>query len=148
MGVDTGADRMIEVDGVRLHVRVEGAGEPLILLHGFPFDSRIWDGVADLLADEFRVIRIDLRGAGRSDAPRGGYDTARLAADVLGTLDELGVDRCAVVGHDLGGWIGFEVALTAPARVRALITIGAIQPWLDRGTRARSRPVNPPRLRL
>ncbi|MGH6655787.1 MAG: alpha/beta fold hydrolase [Actinocrinis sp.] len=126
---ETGTDRMIEVDGVRLYVRDEGSGAPLVLLHGFPFDSRIWDRVSGLLSDEFRVIRLDLRGFGRSQAPRDGYSTPRLAADVLAALDVLGVRTFTLVGHDWGGWIGYELALTAPERVRALIIVGAVHPW-------------------
>ena len=63
---------------------------------------------------------MDLRGFGWSDAPRDGYEKENMADDVLAVLDELGIERVKLVGHDWGGWIGFLLALRAPHRVSPL----------------------------
>src|SRR5262249_40416739 len=71
------------------------------------------------LADRYRVICLDLRGFGWSDAPRDGYAKERLAADVIALLDALHIARAGLIGHDWGGWIGFLACLRAPRRFTA-----------------------------
>jgi len=71
----------------------------------------------------------DLRGHGWSEAPRGGYEKRRLAADMLGLLDALEVERCCYVGHDWGAIAGFLVALEAPERISALLALSVPHPW-------------------
>jgi 3-oxoadipate enol-lactonase / 4-carboxymuconolactone decarboxylase len=110
-------------DGVRLYWRADGAaGLPaIVLLHSLGAELAQWDAVAAALAPRHRVVRLDLRGHGASDAPAGDYRLAELAADVIAVLDAAGAARATVVGLSLGGMVAMELALAAPARVAALV---------------------------
>jgi len=88
----------------------QGEGEVLVLLHGFCGSSAYWENVAPLLADSFRVIMPDLRGHGASDAPLGAYTIEQMADDVALLLEELGVEKYAVLGHSMGGYIALSLA--------------------------------------
>ena len=85
----------------------------VVLLHGFPQHWYVWRHVLPRLAATHRVLALDLRGCGWSEAPKHGYSTGNLAEDVIAVLDALGIDHAAIVGHDWGGWVGFVAALTA-----------------------------------
>ena len=98
-----------------------GVGEPLVLVHGLAYDRYGWGRLPDLLAERFRVVLIDNRGVGESDAPPGPYSVAEMAADVVGVLDELGIERTNLFGVSLGGYIAQELALTRPERVEKLV---------------------------
>ena len=123
--------RYVPANELRFHVAEAGAdGPPVLLLHGFPQHWYAWRHVmADLAADN-RVFALDLRGAGQSDAPRRGYDTANLVTDVLAVLDGLGLPVVQLVGHEWGGWLGFHVALAAPERFSSFLAVNAPHPWL------------------
>jgi pimeloyl-ACP methyl ester carboxylesterase len=121
--------RFVDVSGLRMHVAEAGAGQPVVLLHTVFQHGDAWREVIPRLAGRFRVICPDLRGCGWTDAPRRGYDKEALAADVLGLLDALGIDRAAVVGHSLGGFLGFLLALRHPDRVKRLVALGVGHPW-------------------
>jgi 3-oxoadipate enol-lactonase/4-carboxymuconolactone decarboxylase len=110
-------------DGIRLYWRADGAAElpAIVLLHSLGADLAQWDAVAAALAPRHRVVRLDLRGHGASDAPTGDYRLAELAADVIAVLDAAGAARATVVGLSLGGMVAMELALAAPARVAALV---------------------------
>jgi pimeloyl-ACP methyl ester carboxylesterase len=98
-----------------------GAGEPLVLVHGLAYDRAGWGRFPDLLAEHFRVVLIDNRGVGESDAPPGPYTVSEMAEDVVGVLDELGIDRTNLFGVSLGGYIAQELTLTHPGRVEKLV---------------------------
>jgi len=98
-----------------------GAGEPLVLVHGLAYDRAGWGRFPDLLAEHFRVVLIDNRGVGESDAPPGPYTVAEMAEDVVGVLDELGIERTNLFGVSLGGYIAQELTLTHPGRVEKLV---------------------------
>lgn len=112
-------------DGVRLHWRLEGAADRpiLVLLNSIGTDIGLWDRTVPLLLPAFRLLRIDTRGAGGSDAPEGDYSLAMLADDVAAILDDAGVERAAVAGVSLGGMVAMELALDHPERVSALALI-------------------------
>jgi len=103
-----------------LHYCEDGAGDPLVMLHGFSFDHRMWDDQVRALAPQYRVIRPDLRGFGRSPA---GDEPYSHAADVAALLDHLKVDRAILVGLSLGGGAAINFAVQHPERVRALVVI-------------------------
>jgi pimeloyl-ACP methyl ester carboxylesterase len=126
--------RFVDVRGIRLHVAEAGPAscEPVLLLHGFPQHWYAWRHVMPLLAADHRVIALDLRGFGWSDAPKRGYTGPDLAADVVALLDELSLERVRIIGHDWGAWIGFIVALTAPERVDRLVAVNMTHPWPSR----------------
>jgi pimeloyl-ACP methyl ester carboxylesterase len=113
------------VDGVRLHYVRRGRGEPVVLLHGWPGFWYDWRRVVVPLAEEADVIAIDFRGFGDSDKPEGNakesYGADRLAADVLALLDQLGLGRFVIAGHDTGAVVAQVLARTTPERVSALV---------------------------
>jgi 3-oxoadipate enol-lactonase/4-carboxymuconolactone decarboxylase len=110
-------------DGARLYWRLDGAADkpPLLLLNSIGTDMGLWDAVTPLLLPRFRVLRMDARGHGASDAPTGDYSLDLLAGDALAVIDAAGIDQAAVCGLSLGGMIAMTLALKAPERVSALI---------------------------
>lgn len=112
-------------DGVRLHWRLEGAADRpvLVLLNSIGTDMGLWDRTVPLLLPAFRLLRIDARGHGGSDAPDGDYSLAMLAADVVAIMDDAGLPHAAVAGVSLGGMVAMQIALNHPARVTALALI-------------------------
>lgn len=108
---------------VRIAWERRGAGAPIVLIHGLGYARWGWETVADRLAEAFELVLLDNRGIGQSDAPPGPYTVAEMAADVLGVLDEAGLERVHVAGTSLGGMIAQELALTAPARVDRLALV-------------------------
>ncbi|HEV3000986.1 MAG TPA: alpha/beta hydrolase [Solirubrobacteraceae bacterium] len=100
-----------------------------MLLHGWPQHWWMWRRVMPSLAERFRLIAPDLRGLGWSDAPDGPYDKLTLAQDVLAVLDELGVGRFRVMGHDWGAFAAILIASRAPERVERLIPMSFPPPW-------------------
>ena len=123
----------VEVDGVGIEVALDGPedGRPVVLLHGFPDSGRLWrHQVAALSDDGFRTVVPDLRGYGGSDQPTevGAYAIPFLAADVIGVLDGLGLERAHVVGHDWGAALAWAVASFAPERVHHLAVLSVGHP--------------------
>jgi pimeloyl-ACP methyl ester carboxylesterase len=128
--VDGVVHRWVRVRGIRLHVAEAGSGpDVVVLLHGFPQHWYQWRTVLPALADRYRVLAVDLRGFGWSDAPRAGYRKEQLADDVLALLDALRLPRVDLIGHDWGGWIGFLLCLRAPERVAHFLALGIVPPW-------------------
>jgi pimeloyl-ACP methyl ester carboxylesterase len=113
----------VTVNGTRLWLKVDGAGSPVVLIHGSPLDARMWEPQIAPLAEAHRVIRYDVRGYGRSDPP--GSTLYRHADDLAGLLDWLGVERAAVLGLSMGGRLAVDFALAYPARISALILAGS-----------------------
>jgi pimeloyl-ACP methyl ester carboxylesterase len=116
---------------VSLHVVDEGAGPPVVLLHGFPDSSALWrHQIPALVEAGYRVIAPDLRGFGASDRPAD-VDAYRLeasVADVLAILDQRGIERADVVGHDWGAALGWALAGFVPDRVRSLVAVSVGHP--------------------
>lgn len=100
----------VTVGSLTIAYEEQGEGEVLVLLHGFCGSSSYWENVAPLLADSFRVIMPDLRGHGASDAPLGAYTIEQMADDVALLLEALGVEKYAVLGHSMGGYITLSLA--------------------------------------
>lgn len=121
----------VNANGIRFHLAQAGtSGPPVLLLHGFPQHSHAWRHVMADLAADHRVYAPDLRGAGGSEAPRRGYDTATLTTDVLALVDALNLSTVALVGHESGGWLGFHLALAAPERFVSLVAVNTPHPWI------------------
>lgn len=112
-------------DGVRLYWKLDGAVHlpAVVLLNSIGTDMSLWDGCVPHLLPAFRVLRLDTRGHGASDAPAGDYTLAGLAADVVAVMDAADVDRAAVAGVSLGGMIAMQLALDRPERVAALALV-------------------------
>src|SRR5690348_14403771 len=110
-----------ESAGVRIAYEARGDGAPLVLVHGLAYDRAGWGRFPDLLAEHFRVLLLDNRGVGESEAPEGPYAVSQMAADVAAVLDDAGVERTHLFGVSLGGYIAQEFALTHPERVDKLV---------------------------
>lgn len=119
------AERFVTANGIRLHiVEHSGEGAPLILLPGLTGNARFFDGlVAAGLAPAHSVIAVDLRGRGLSDKPETGYSMEEHAADVVGLLDALGIERALLGGHSFGGLVSCFVAAAFPERVERCLVL-------------------------
>jgi pimeloyl-ACP methyl ester carboxylesterase len=121
----------LTVNDLSFHVVDEGAGQPVLLLHGFPDSSALWrHQVPALVAAGHRVIAPDLRGFGESDRPEGvaSYAMPVLVSDVLGILDALELPTAGVVGHDWGAGLAWTLAGVAPERVDRLVALSVGYP--------------------
>ncbi|MGK5740725.1 alpha/beta fold hydrolase [Micromonospora sp. URMC 103] len=99
-----------------------GRGSTLVLLHGYPQTWYMWRKILPELAEHYTVIAPDLRGAGGSDAPAGGYDKKTLARDVYGLLSQLGLERdISLVGHDIGTMVAYAYAAAHSEQVSKLV---------------------------
>jgi 3-oxoadipate enol-lactonase len=110
------------------HHETTGAGPAVVLVHAGICDGGMWDPQWRSLAGAHRLVRLDLRGFGRSPLPDGPFAHAR---DVLAVMDAAGVERAALVGASMGGRVVLEAALAAPERVTALVLAGAGLPGHD-----------------
>lgn len=130
--VDGVAHRFVDARGLRMHVAEAGPedGDPVVLLHGWPQHWYLWRRVMPALADAgYRVYAPDLRGFGWTEAPEDGYEKEQLAADVIALLDELGVERVKLAGHDWGGYAGWILALRHPDRIERFLALNIIHLW-------------------
>ena len=120
--------RTVVARGLRFHVAEAGAGAPVVLVHGWPQHWWMWRHAVPALAPHARLVMVDLRGFGWSDAPPGAYDKQTLADDLLAVLDALDLDRVCLMAHDWGAWSGFLACLAAPERFAAFLALGAPRP--------------------
>jgi pimeloyl-ACP methyl ester carboxylesterase len=107
-----------EVNGARLFYEVMGEGHPLLLLHAGVGDSRMWDAQFEVFAREYRVVRLDMRGFGKSELAPGSFSYHE---DAAALLDFLGIERAYVVGLSFGGRVAIDFALSHPEMVAALV---------------------------
>ncbi len=113
----------IRVNDVELFVEESGRGDPVLFVHGYTGSHDSWDAVVERLADRYRCIVTDLRGAGDSGHPPGGYSIEQYAADIVGVADALGLDRFTYVGHSMGGLVGMQLGLEHAERLRRLVLV-------------------------
>jgi pimeloyl-ACP methyl ester carboxylesterase len=125
--------RDILSNGTTIHVRSGGTGPAVLLLHGYAETGDMWVPMAVELASDHTVVVPDLRGMGLSAKPSGGFDKKTQAADMVGVLDQLGIDRADLVTHDIGNMVGYAFAALHPTRVMRFALIDAplpgIGPW-------------------
>jgi 3-oxoadipate enol-lactonase len=110
-----------ENGGVRIAWDEQGDGSPLLLVHGLGYARWGWQPVLAQLAERHRVLRLDNRGIGESDAPPGPYSAREMAEDAVAVLDAAGADRAHVVGTSLGGMVAQALAADFPERVDRLV---------------------------
>jgi haloacetate dehalogenase len=118
-----------------IHLRLGGAGPPLLLIHGYPQTHVAWHKVAPHLAESFTVVVPDLRGYGDSAAPEPdpqhvAYSKRAMAQDLVEVMTALGFDHFGLAGHDRGGRVAYRLALDHPTRVRRLAVCDMV-PTLD-----------------
>ena len=109
-----------ELGGGRIYWEMAGAGEPLVFIHGFTLDTRMWDEQWDVFAEKYRVVRYDCRGFGRSSMPDGPFSHQD---DLRGLMDHLGFGTFHLVGLSMGGSIGLDYAVLRPDDLRSLVLI-------------------------
>lgn len=125
--------KRLTVSGLSLNVFDEGAGEAVLLLHGFPDSHLVWRRqIPELLKAGYRVIAPDLRGFGQSDKPQAkeAYAIAGLIADVVAILDASDVEAAHIVAHDWGATLAWCVAALLPQRVKSLVALSVGHPEL------------------
>jgi pimeloyl-ACP methyl ester carboxylesterase len=135
----------IDLSGRRIYYYAagsRGAGEPIVLIHGFPTSSHLWLDVVAKLPAGHRIVVLDLLGFGRSDAPLDAdYSIGGHGERLVRLLDALRIDRAMIVGHGTGGAIALWAALTIPERVTRIALIGSStsEGWFSRERRASRR---------
>jgi pimeloyl-ACP methyl ester carboxylesterase len=125
------ATLLLTVNGLRMQVQSAGEGPAVVLLHGFPDTHIVWrKQIAPLMAAGYRVLAPDLRGYGGSAAPLAvsAYRLEHVAADVLAMLDQLGIARARVVGHDWGAVVGWLLCMGAPGRIEQYVALSVGHP--------------------
>lgn len=117
--------KTIDLDGKQTHYLERGEGEPLILLHGFFYDSFMWASNIDALAKHFHVYALDLWGFGYSTRQPLDYSYALYAAQVLAFMNKLGISKASLMGQSMGGGVAIKLAVDHPERVDKLILVDA-----------------------
>ncbi len=117
--------KKIAVNNIELAYERHGRGTPLVLLHGFPLDHSIWADVVPLLENDFDLILPDLRGFGQSTTVSSPYSMSEMAADLAGLLDALGLEKAAIAGHSMGGYVALAFAKAFPDRISGLALVGS-----------------------
>lgn len=112
----------LKVRGGKLYYEVFGSGPGLVLIHGGFGDRRMWDDQFKTLGRQFRVVRYDHRGFGKSTAPQEAYSPV---SDLLQLLDHLKIERAHLVGNSMGGGLALDFALMHPARVASLCIVAS-----------------------
>ena len=140
----------LTTEHTRFYYQKFGSGPPAIMLAGMSLDTHYWDKVVDRLQNEMLSIPMDLRGSGRSDAPRSTYSISQMADDVVNFIGEIRLEQPVLVGHSLGGFVALEVALKRPDLVKGLVLIstsavgkGALLGTSSRAARLLSRTLGP-----
>jgi pimeloyl-ACP methyl ester carboxylesterase len=110
-----------QINGITLAYDDRGTGLPLVFLHAFPFNRTMWEPQLKGLSDQFRVITVDLRGHGESDAPLWHYTMDQFADDVKGLLDHLAIEQATLAGLSMGGYLSFAFYRKYPERIKALV---------------------------
>lgn len=118
--------RLVQTNGIRMHLAEAGEGFPVVMCHGFPELWYSWRHQLRALAEAgFRAIAPDQRGYGETDAPEPieAYTQRQLVADIVGMLDAFGIEKCVIVGHDWGGAVAWNAAMMAPDRIERVIGV-------------------------
>ncbi len=118
---DREASMQTQVNGITLAYGDQGQGTPILFLHGFPLNRQLWAPQVEGLSNRFRVITIDLRGHGESDAPLWHYGMDQFADDVKALLDHLSIPQAVFVGLSMGGYILFAFYRKYADRVKGVI---------------------------
>ena len=118
----------IDVNGIKLAYERRGTGTSLVLLHGYPLDHHLWDVISPLLEDSFDLILPDLRGFGESATLETPYTMEDYASDLAGLLDNLGIQKTAIVGHSMGGYVSLAFARLFSERLAGFALVSSQAP--------------------
>jgi pimeloyl-ACP methyl ester carboxylesterase len=128
-----------EIDGLRVHFRLRGNGEPLVLLHGWGGSSLSFAAVTSRLERQFRVLAPDLPGFGFSETPPAAWGAARYAEAVAGLMIAAGMESANLLGHSRGGVIAAALAASRPELVKRLVLVASPVVRLPAGAAVSSR---------
>ena len=115
----------VNVNNIELAFDRLGQGTPLVLIHGFPLDHRIWDQMVPYLKNEFDLITPDLRGFGESSIDDHQITMDSYAADIAALLDQLSIQKAVIAGHSMGGYVALAFAKRYPERLLGLALFGS-----------------------
>jgi len=110
-----------KVNGININYRIEGQGEPLVMIMGIGTDRTAWRFQTPTFKKHYRVVTFDNRGVGKSDKPTGPYSIKMMADDTVGLMNHLGIEKAHVLGVSMGGMIAQELAINYPERVLRLV---------------------------
>jgi 3-oxoadipate enol-lactonase len=113
------------VNGIDINYELSGAADgPVVVLH-HPLATNLtsWDELASALETQYRILRLDARGHGKSDAPAGPYDFETLAGDIVGLMTACGIDKASFIGLSMGGMVGQYLGLLHPDRFQCLMLV-------------------------
>lgn len=127
----TAAAETAAVNGISLHYTVQGAGEPLLLLHGFGSCASDWASISEKLSKTYKVISIDARGHGQSTNPGGAFSHGQAAEDVRALLDALGIKQARAIGFSTGGITLLHLATAFPDRLSKMVVVSATNYFPD-----------------
>ncbi|AMR30270.1 alpha/beta hydrolase [Mucilaginibacter sp. PAMC 26640] len=116
------------VNGVDLHYVEGGSGKPLICLPGWPQTWYSYRNIAPALAENYRVIVVDIRGMGTSGKPESGYDKKTMAKDIYELIRQLGLEKVHLLGHDIGGMVAMSTAFNYPESIDKLVIMDGAHP--------------------
>ena len=116
----------LERGDARVYYEDDGAGLPILLSHGFGASTGMWRGQVEAFKDRYRLIRMDMRGHGRTDCPEdlSHYSQDLTVDDMASLLDHFGVEQAVIAGHSLGGFMSLAFNVAHPDRAKALVLQG------------------------
>lgn len=123
----------LDTNGVSTYYEEAGSGPSVVLVHGLGGSTAFWEPVIAALAAEFRVVAYNLRGSAGSSRPAGPWRLSDFVGDLDGVIEALGLAPAAVVGHSMAGGVALAYAARQPARVRAVVGVGAVTELPDAG---------------
>lgn len=121
----------VDVEGARLYYEAAGAGVPVVFLHAFTLDTRMWDDQFEAFARDYRVIRYDARGFGKSSVPTPGRPYSHVE-DLAALLARLEAHRPHLVGASMGARFALDFAVSQPDAPRSVVALGPViggWPW-------------------
>jgi pimeloyl-ACP methyl ester carboxylesterase len=126
----------VQINDIQMYYEIHGDGEPLVLILGLGTDISEWDGIIRWLAQKYKVLAFDNRGAGRTDKPDIPYSIEMMAQDTAGLMQALGMQQAHLLGISLGGRIALALALQHPESVKKLVLVSTsariIKSWRRR----------------
>lgn len=121
-------NKYVEVNGTKLHYVEGGQGQPLILIPGYPETWWAYHKIMPMLATEYRVIVVDMKGMGSSDKPINGYEKKNIAKDIYELVKKLGYEKVYIGGHDIGAHVAFSFAANFSEATSKLIILDTPHP--------------------
>lgn len=110
-----------KLDGININYRVDGQGEPLVMIMGFGSSMGASMNQVSFFKKHYRIITFDNRGVGKSDKPQGPYSMKMMSEDTVKLMDYLGIEKTHVLGASMGGMIAQELAINYPQRIKKLV---------------------------